>query len=104
MAMAAEDPAARWRPRSVAAHLPAPPELQRRLGVFDLTLVGVGASIGAGIFVLTGISARKAGPAVVVSFLLAAAVCVLDALCYAELGSRKFTSNPPRFHIRVFTF
>ncbi|MBA0737017.1 hypothetical protein Gogos_010500 [Gossypium gossypioides] len=60
--------------------------LIRRLGVFDLILLGVGASIGAGIFVVTGTVARDAGPGVTISFILAGASCVLNALCYAELA------------------
>ena len=62
--------------------------LVRKLGRWDLTLLGIGASIGAGIFVLTGIAAKQAGPAVSFSFLIAAAMCVLNALAYAELSSR----------------
>ncbi|GMH00638.1 hypothetical protein Nepgr_002477 [Nepenthes gracilis] len=62
--------------------------LVRRLSVFDLILLGIGASIGAGIFVVTGAVARDAGPAVTISFLLAGASCILNALCYAELASR----------------
>ncbi|MQL74250.1 hypothetical protein Taro_006592 [Colocasia esculenta] len=61
--------------------------LVRRLGLLDLILLGVGASIGAGIFVVTGTVARDTGPAVTVSFILAGAACVLNALCYAELSS-----------------
>ncbi|XP_071697494.1 cationic amino acid transporter 9, chloroplastic-like [Rutidosis leptorrhynchoides] len=61
--------------------------LVRRLGPFDLILLGIGASIGAGIFVVTGTVARDAGPGVTISFLLAGASCVLNALCYAELAS-----------------
>jgi basic amino acid/polyamine antiporter, APA family len=61
---------------------------QRRLGLFDLTAMGVGGTIGAGIFVLTGVAAaRYAGPAVIVSFGIAAFVCACAALCYAELAS-----------------
>uniref|UniRef100_A0A7N1A453 Uncharacterized protein n=1 Tax=Kalanchoe fedtschenkoi TaxID=63787 RepID=A0A7N1A453_KALFE len=63
-------------------------ELVRRLGLFDLILIGIGASIGAGIFVVTGTVARDAGPGVTISFILAGASCVLNALCYAELASR----------------
>ncbi|KAF4360546.1 hypothetical protein F8388_000845 [Cannabis sativa] len=63
-------------------------DLIRRLGSFDLVLLGVGASIGAGIFVVTGTVARDAGPGVTVSFALAGISCVLNALCYAELSSR----------------
>ena len=62
--------------------------LIRKLNKFDLTLLGVGASIGAGIFVLTGIAAKMAGPAVCFSFLIAAAMCILNAFAYAELSSR----------------
>ena len=62
--------------------------LQRKLNKFDVTLLGVGASIGAGIFVLTGIAAKMAGPAVCFSFLIAAAMCMLNAFTYAELSSR----------------
>ncbi|CAI9101270.1 OLC1v1038553C1 [Oldenlandia corymbosa var. corymbosa] len=62
--------------------------LIRRLSLFDLILLGIGASIGAGIFVVTGTVARDAGPAVTISFIIAGASCVLNALCYAELASR----------------
>ncbi|KAE8729024.1 Cationic amino acid transporter 9 [Hibiscus syriacus] len=62
--------------------------LIRRLGVFDLLLLGIGASIGAGIFVVTGTVAHDAGPGVTISFILAGVSCVLNALCYAELASR----------------
>ncbi|MFR9775391.1 amino acid permease [Micromonospora sp. MS34] len=62
--------------------------LKRRLGARDLTVFGVGIIVGTGIFVLTGQqAARNAGPAVVLSFLLAGAVCALVALCYAEFAS-----------------
>ncbi|KAI4356659.1 hypothetical protein L6164_000664 [Bauhinia variegata] len=62
--------------------------LSRRLSVLDLVLLGIGASIGAGIFVVTGTVARDTGPGVTVSFTLAGASCVINALCYAELASR----------------
>ncbi|XP_074580701.1 cationic amino acid transporter 9, chloroplastic [Curcuma longa] len=62
--------------------------LVRGLGLLDLILLGIGASIGAGIFVVTGTVARDAGPGVTVSFALAGAACVLNAFCYAELSSR----------------
>ncbi|MGH3244408.1 MAG: amino acid permease [Spirillospora sp.] len=62
--------------------------LRRALSALDLTVFGVGVIIGTGIFVLTGQVAReKAGPAVAVSFILAAVVCGLAALCYAEFAS-----------------
>ncbi|MFI0407633.1 amino acid permease [Actinomadura sp. 3N508] len=62
--------------------------LRRALSALDLTVFGVGVIIGTGIFVLTGQVARdKAGPAVAISFILAAVVCGLAALCYAEFAS-----------------
>jgi APA family basic amino acid/polyamine antiporter len=62
--------------------------LRRVLDARSLTSLGVGAIIGAGIFVLTGIAARdKAGPALVVSFLVAGSTCALAALCYAEFAA-----------------
>ena len=62
--------------------------LQRCLSAVDLTMLGVGAIIGTGIFVLTGIAALKAGPAVIISLLLAGITCIFAGLCYAELSSR----------------
>ena len=62
--------------------------LNRTLGVSALTLLGVGAIIGTGIFVLTGQAAgRHAGPAVVISMILAGIVSALAALCYSEFAS-----------------
>ncbi|GAA0531148.1 APA family basic amino acid/polyamine antiporter [Rhizomicrobium palustre] len=61
--------------------------LQRSLGAFQLTLLGIGAVIGTGIFVLTAEAAQKAGPGMLASFLVAGFVCGVAALCYAELAS-----------------
>lgn len=62
--------------------------LRRILGPLALTSLGVGAIIGTGIFVLTGIVAHdKTGPAIIVSFLVAGLACVFAAMCYAELAS-----------------
>jgi APA family basic amino acid/polyamine antiporter len=61
--------------------------LHRSLGVFQLTMLGVGAVIGTGIFVLTATAAQKAGPGMIMSFIVAGAVCVFAALCYSELAS-----------------
>ena len=61
--------------------------LKRSLGAFQLTLLGIGAVIGTGIFVLTATAAQKAGPGMMVSFMIAGAVCAVAALCYAELAS-----------------
>ena len=61
--------------------------LPRSLSLFSLTCFGVGSTIGAGIFVLTGtVAAEHAGPAVVVSFVLASFACALAGLCYAEFA------------------
>lgn len=62
-------------------------ELSRDLGLFDITMIGVGAMIGAGIFVLTGIAAGAAGPALVLSFALNGIITIFTAMVYAELGS-----------------
>lgn len=61
--------------------------LSRTLGLLDVTMIGVGAMIGAGIFVLTGIAAGEAGPALVIAFLFNGIVTTFTALSYAELGS-----------------
>jgi len=61
--------------------------LQRSLGPVQLTLLGVGAIIGTGIFVLTSEAAQKAGPGMMWSFVIAAAVCAVAALCYSEIAS-----------------
>lgn len=63
-------------------------QLKKNLGALDLIVFGVGVSIGAGIFVLTGqAAASNAGPAISISFLIAGLGCGLAALCYAELAS-----------------
>jgi len=62
--------------------------LKRTLTAFDLTLLGIGAIIGTGIFVLTGTAAaNQAGPAIVLSYLAAGLACAFAALCYAEFAS-----------------
>lgn len=62
--------------------------LKRHLGWFQLTVIGIGAIIGAGIFVITGKAAAEyAGPAIVLSFVLASLICIFAGLCYAELSS-----------------
>ncbi len=63
-------------------------KLKKNLTALDLTVFGIGVIIGAGIFTLTGLAAKDyAGPAVVFSFVIAAVVCGLAALCYAEFAS-----------------
>jgi basic amino acid/polyamine antiporter, APA family len=62
--------------------------LRRVLGALNLTTLGIGGIIGAGIFVLTGTAAAQyAGPAIVISFILAGLGCLFAGLCYAELAS-----------------
>lgn len=62
--------------------------LRRALGPFHLISIGIGSIIGTGIFVLTGTAAaHHAGPAILLSFILAAVACVFSGLCYAEFAS-----------------
>ena len=62
-------------------------ELSRSLSEFDITMIGVGAMIGAGIFVLTGIAAGTTGPSLMLAFALNGIVTIFTAMVYAELGS-----------------
>ncbi len=62
-------------------------ELQRTLGVFLLTMFGVGETVGSGIFIVLSQSVPQAGPAVVISFIIAGLAAGLAAICYAELAS-----------------
>lgn len=64
-----------------------PGGLKKVLGPFDLVLMGIGAIVGTGIFVLTGTGALTAGPALTLSFVVAAIACGFAALCYAEFAS-----------------
>jgi len=61
--------------------------LKRTLGVFQLTSLGVGAVIGAGIFVMSGLGASMAGPGLMLSFVLSGTGCAFAALCYAEFAA-----------------
>ena len=63
------------------------PAFARDLGLFDATMIGVGAMIGAGIFVLTGIAAGESGPASILAFALNGGVTLLTAFAYAELAA-----------------
>lgn len=63
-------------------------KLNRQLGWKEATSLGTGAMIGAGIFVLSGVAVGKAGPAVILSFVIAASLEILLGFCYAELASR----------------
>ncbi len=61
--------------------------LERSLGPFALTALGIGAVIGAGIFVLSGLGAQTAGPALMLSFVLSGLGCAFAGLCYAEFAA-----------------
>ncbi|WP_280954945.1 amino acid permease [Paludibacterium denitrificans] len=61
--------------------------LRKELSAFDLTMLGIGAIIGTGIFVLTGTGATVAGPGLVLSFVIGALACGFAALCYAEFAA-----------------
>lgn len=62
--------------------------LQRSLSAFDLTILGIGAIVGVGIFVLTGTAAaRFAGPGIILSLCISAGACLFTAFCYAEFAS-----------------
>jgi basic amino acid/polyamine antiporter, APA family len=81
-----------FRTKSIEASMAAADEadhhLRRRLTAVDLVVFGVGVVIGAGIFTVTGRAAHLfAGPSVIISFLIAAFVCGLAAMCYAEFAS-----------------
>jgi APA family basic amino acid/polyamine antiporter len=79
---------ARRRVADLQAEALTDQRLKRVLGPVNLTSLGIGAIIGAGIFVLTGQAAAKyAGPAIVYSFILAGLVCAFAGLCYAEFAS-----------------
>src|SRR3984885_4006492 len=69
------------------AHETGQHSLRRTLGPFQLTALGVGAIIGAGIFVLTGLGTHYAGPGLMLSFVLSGAGCAFAGLCYAEFAA-----------------
>src|SRR3954452_19390366 len=62
--------------------------LRRSLGTFDLTMLGIAAIIGAGVFAMIGQASFHGGPAVILLFIFAAIACGFSALCYAEFASK----------------
>lgn len=77
-----------FRRKPIVSDESAHASLKRTLSAFDLTVLGVGAIIGVGIFVITGTaSALHAGPGIVLSFVIAMLACIFTALCYAEFAS-----------------
>lgn len=75
-----------FQSKSIDEMLASRHDLKRTLHTKDLVFLGIGAIIGAGIFVITGVAAAKyAGPAIMLSFVLAGIACGLAALCYSEL-------------------
>ena len=73
--------------RSHAEHSKQHGGLKRVLGLWSLVAIGIGCTIGAGIFVMPGIvAATHAGPGILLSFMLAGVACAIAALCYAELA------------------
>ncbi|WP_395671833.1 amino acid permease [Phenylobacterium sp.] len=78
-----------WRVKPLDAILATAEKksLHRSLGAFQLTMLGIGAIIGTGIFVLTAEAAQKAGPGMILSFIIAGFVCAVAALCYSEMSS-----------------
>ncbi|WP_430419052.1 amino acid permease [Phenylobacterium sp.] len=78
-----------WRVKPLDAILATAEKksLHRSLGPFQLTMLGIGAIIGTGIFVLTAEAAQKAGPGMILAFVIAGFVCAVAALCYAEMAA-----------------
>ena len=78
-----------WRIKPLGAILATAEKksLHRSLGWFQLMLFGIGCVIGTGIFVLTAAGAQKAGPGLMLAFAIAGAICIVAALCYAEIAA-----------------
>ncbi len=94
-----------FRTKSIDSHLEPQlheaEQLKKTLGVFSLMMLGVGGTIGTGIFFTLAEAVPKAGPAVILSFMMAAFTAGLTALCYAELSSRIPASGSSYSYIYV---
>jgi APA family basic amino acid/polyamine antiporter len=77
----------RVKPLDAILATAAKKSLHRSLGPFQLTMLGIGGIIGTGIFVLTAEAAQKAGPGMMLAFVIAGFVCAVAALCYAEMAA-----------------
>ena len=77
----------RVKPLDAILATAAKKSLHRSLGPFQLTMLGIGGIIGTGIFALTAEAAQKAGPGMILSFIIAGFVCAVAALCYAEMAA-----------------
>jgi basic amino acid/polyamine antiporter, APA family len=98
--MSAGDSLARIRERAMAAD--GEGTLQRTLGAAELVFLGIGAIVGAGVFVATGVvAAEHTGPAIVLSFVLASATCLCAGLCYAEFAAMIPVSGSAYSYVRV---
>ncbi|KRN58398.1 APC family amino acid-polyamine-organocation transporter [Limosilactobacillus secaliphilus] len=76
------------RKESLSRYMSADQKFVKSMSAIDLMTLGIGAVIGTGIFILPGtVAANDAGPGVILSFLMAAVVCALAAMCYAEFSS-----------------
>lgn len=77
-----------WQKQSLDKYLAKDNQFIKSMNAFDLMALGIGAVIGTGIFILPGtVAALKAGPGIMLSFVIAAIVCSLAAMCYAEFSS-----------------
>lgn len=77
-----------FRKESLERYLASDRKFSKQLGAFDLITMGIGIVIGTGIFILPGtVAALHSGPAIILSFVVAAIVCSLAAMCYAEFSS-----------------
>jgi basic amino acid/polyamine antiporter, APA family len=85
--MTAFKPANLIRTKPVVAHDPSGAKLHRSMGVLQLAMLGVGGTIGTGIFVAFNTAVPEAGPAVIIAFVIAGITAALTAFCYAELSS-----------------